>query len=171
MMSQVCIDASIALRLILPTDQSAQADSLFQKWHEAGQQIISPPLFDFEMISNIRKLMQMKLILPQQGEQAFQYFQELAISIINPAPLLRTAWELTSKYDRTQWYDLHYLALAELNDCDLWTARKMFYKNLKDKNQRLHYLGDHTTPPVAVDNKTDAHKTTRSDFPGLWRAI
>lgn len=175
--TQICIDASIALRWIIPTPQSQIADSLLKKWDDAGIQIISPPLLDIDMTAFIRKMMQMKLLLPQQGEQAFQFYRQIGINIVNPPSLTQTAWDLIGKYDLTHITDLYYLALAELMDAEFWTANRYLFSNLKEKNQRTHFLGDLSTTatpavtPSVVERKAESHKATRSDFPGLWRAI
>jgi predicted nucleic acid-binding protein len=177
MSSQICIDASVALQWILPSPQSQTADSLLQKWDDADIQIISAPLLDIDTTAIIRKLMQMKLLLPQQGEQAFQIYRQMGIDIVSHPALTQTAWDLIGKYDQAHISDLHYLALAELVDADFWTANRHLFSNLKGKNQRAHFLGDYSTattpaviPPV-VEKNAENHKHTRTDFPGLWRAI
>jgi len=175
MNAQICIDASIALQLILPATKSGFADTLFKKWDDSGIQIISPPIFDIDITTIIRKLMQMKLLTPQQGEQAFQHYQLIGINIINPPSLIQTAWDMTEKYFPAHVSDLHYLALTELVNAEFWTANPRLYSSLKDKNPRVRFLGDFSASPpdipAVAEKKVDSHKSTRSDFPGLWRAI
>lgn len=176
MSAQICIDASIALHWILPTSQSSLADTLLKRWDDAGLQIIGPPVIDIDVTAVIRKLTRMKLLLPQQGDQAYQIYTQAGIDIINPPSLTQTAWEMVGTYDQVHITDLYYLALAELVDAELWTANRHFYANLKDKNQRAHFLGEYSAAvpaatPSVVEKKAESHKATRSDFPGLWRAI
>ncbi len=174
--AQICIDATFVLQWIIPAPRSEAADSLLQKWDENGIHIISPPLLDVDITAFISKLVQMKLLLPQQGEQAFQNYRQIGIDIINPPSLTQAAWELTGKFDQANIPDLYYLALAELLNTDFWTANRRLFSNLSGKSERAHFLGDiAAAAPVVIPplegKKADSHKATRSDFPGLWRAI
>lgn len=45
MADRVCIDASLALMLLLPHDLSYKAKSLWRSWAEKEIEIIAPPLF------------------------------------------------------------------------------------------------------------------------------
>ncbi|MEK9149104.1 MAG: type II toxin-antitoxin system VapC family toxin, partial [Candidatus Desantisbacteria bacterium] len=41
-------------------------------------------------------------------------------------------------------YDAVYLALAEDEQCDLWTGDGAFYKAVKDSSPRVKWIGDYT---------------------------
>jgi predicted nucleic acid-binding protein len=141
MKSQVCVDASLALKWLIPSQQDSLADSLLEGWDRAGAELIGPPIFDAEVTSVIRLNVYTGKLLPQQGESAYQYFRELNVKIINPAILSLIAWELAKKYNRPRTYDMQYLALAELLDCELWTADKRLINCLREQNKRVHWVG------------------------------
>jgi predicted nucleic acid-binding protein len=168
MVSQLCVDASVALLWILPAQQSLLADSLLQKWDGEGIEIISPPLFDVEITSVIHKYLRLKILLPEQGEQAYQLYRDLDITILNPPELSMKTWILSKDNHHVHAFDIQYLALAELADCEFWTADKVLFNNLKDKNQRVRFIGGNVTIPPAVEKKTEI---INSDFPGLWRRL
>jgi predicted nucleic acid-binding protein len=138
MNSRVCVDASLALRWIIPSQRDLQADSLLEKWDQAGIELIGPPLFDDEITSVLRLYVFRKILLPEQGDRAFSLFRELNVTIVNPAELCQIAWELAKKYDRPRTCDMQYLAMAELEDCELWTGDERLINALKEKNKRIH---------------------------------
>jgi predicted nucleic acid-binding protein len=137
---QVCVDASLVLLWFLPTQQAHQADTLLEKWIGEGIDLIGPPLLDAEITSVIRLHVYTNKILPDEGEEVFSAYSGLAIKIVNPDGLSTRAWELAKEYNRPRTYDMYYVAAAELEDCELWTADKRLINSLKGKNKRLHYL-------------------------------
>jgi predicted nucleic acid-binding protein len=139
---QVCVDASLALKWFLPIQQDPLADSLLDRWDQAGTELVGPPLFNTEVTSIIRLNVYNKRLLPQQGETAFQSFRELNVKIISPSILSLVAWELAKKHNQPRTYDMQYLALAELVDCDLWTADLKLVNSLQGKNKRVRWIGE-----------------------------
>jgi predicted nucleic acid-binding protein len=144
MNSHVCIDASLAVRWVLPTEQDSIADSLLQAWDETGIELIVPPLFDAEITSAIRKHVHLKQLLQRQGEQAYRLYRQLKIMTISPNNLSEIAWRLAVKFNQVRTYDMQYLALAELEDCEFWTADKKLVNSLRGKTERLKFIGDVT---------------------------
>jgi len=54
MNNSVCIDASLALTWLLPTEQNDAANALRQEWDEKGIELIAAPLFHAEVTSVLR---------------------------------------------------------------------------------------------------------------------
>ncbi|MFC1977744.1 type II toxin-antitoxin system VapC family toxin [Chloroflexota bacterium] len=140
---QVCVDASLAILWLIPTQQDPLAESLLQSWDQAGTEFIGPPLFDAEVTSTIRRHVYFKKLLPAQGEKAFLFYRELGVKIVSPPELPRVAWELAKEYHQPRTYDMQYLAVAELEDCELWTADSRLANSLKGKAKRIRWLGDY----------------------------
>ena len=140
---QVCVDASLAILWLLPTQRTPQAAELLEQWGQGGADLISPPLFDAEVTSAIRLNVYLKKILPEEGEEAFSGYSALGIRTVIPPRLYLLAWELAKKYNLPRTYDMHYLAVAELEDCELWTADRSLANSLKDKARRIRWLGDY----------------------------
>jgi predicted nucleic acid-binding protein len=139
---QVCVDASLALKWFIPVQRDIVADMLLEKWTRDGEELIGPPLFDAEVTSTLRLNVFAKGIPPGEGEVAFQFFRDLNVHIVNPAGLQPVAWELAKKYDLPRAYDMQYLAVAELSDCELWTADKRLVNALQGQNKRVHWVGE-----------------------------
>ncbi len=144
MNSRVCVDASLAVQWLIPTEQDPLAESLLEAWDQAGTELVGPPLFDAEVTSAIRKYVYFKKLLPRQGEEAFQYYCELGVKIISLPGLPQLAWELAREYNLPTTYDMQYLAVAELEDCELWTADRRLAGSLKGKNKRIRWVGEYS---------------------------
>lgn len=140
---QVCVDASLALKWFIPIQQDSLADSLLESWDRTGIELIGPPIFDAEVTSVIRLDVYTKKILPQQGEAAFQYFRDLNVKILSPGILSLFAWELAKKYHQPRTYDMHYLALAKIVDCELWTADKRLVNSLQGHEKRVRWVEEY----------------------------
>jgi predicted nucleic acid-binding protein len=50
---------------------------------------------------------------------------------------------LAKKFDRPAAYDSHYLALAEMLGCELWTGDRRLYNAVKDELPWVKWLGDY----------------------------
>ncbi len=141
---QVCVDASLAILWLIPTQRTRQAADLLEQWGREDVDLISPPLFDAEVTSTIRLHVYLKKILPEEGEEAFSGYSALGIRAVNPQGLPQVAWELAKEYNQPRTYDMQYLAVAELEDCELWTADRRLVNSLKGKNKRIRWIGEHT---------------------------
>lgn len=52
--SEVCVDASLVVKVIVAEPNSAKADALFEDWANEDRQLIAPVFFDVEADSIIR---------------------------------------------------------------------------------------------------------------------
>ena len=140
---KICIDASLALMWLLPAELNDQANALRKKWDLENAQLISAPLFNAEVTSVLRKQVYFQKLLPEEGEEAFSLHLDMGVEIIrDSARIQKKAWELAKKHNRPRTYDMQYLAVAEIKDCDFWTADKRLCNALGGKSPRLKYVGD-----------------------------
>ncbi len=143
-LNSVCVDASIAIAWLSYERHTATANALRREWREKGVQMVGPPLFHAEVTSTLRKQVYFKRILPEEGEEAFSICLEIPIRIIDEPEMYRLAWELAKEFNLPVCYDMQYLAVAELQDCELWTADKRLANSLKGKAKRVRWVGEHT---------------------------
>jgi predicted nucleic acid-binding protein len=122
MAGQVCVDASLALMLLLPHELSPQAEALWRSWLQEGREIVTAPLFFAEVTSVLRESVYFGKVLPEEGETAFDTFLKLGAKGVDLADLQRRAWERAKEHNRPRAYDAQYLAVAASLGCELWTA-------------------------------------------------
>ena len=118
----IVVDASFAVKLLLPEADSELAREKWEAWANAREVIIAPAVFPVEVASVIRKSVHRGRIVASDGDIAFAEMGRLGVEIREPSNLLREAWNIAKHFNRPAMYDSCYLALAAIVGCDFWTA-------------------------------------------------
>ena len=118
----VCIDACVAVKWVVPEHDSATADALFARITTENDAMIAPPHMPVEVVNALRKKVLHKEITPAESERALASFLSFPVSIAAPEGLYESAFLLAQRFDRPTVYDTHYVALAEIAGCEMWTA-------------------------------------------------
>jgi len=142
MTSQICVDASVVLKLLLFEADSDKAHALWASWIEQDVQPVAPCHLAFEVVSVIRNHVYRRTISAEAGRTAFEAFGAQQITLIHPDHLDVRAWELAEQTNRPTAYDAHYLALAETLDCELWTADRRLVNACQGVLPWVKWLGD-----------------------------
>jgi len=119
---RVCIDASLILASLLKEDLSAFVDPLLSSWTETRAELLAPPLFGVEVPSGLRQATHRKRIELTEADALLDFFLQFPIRIIGSDNLLQRAWAIGRELNAPRLYDMLYIALAEMEECDLWTA-------------------------------------------------
>lgn len=143
MNSSVCVDANLILRTLVPGPLSGQAISLLEKWEDDQTTLIAPTFFAYEVTSTLRRLVHLKQINPFQGDRAFEKFLQFPIRLSHRPEILLLAWELAKEFDRPRAYDTAYLALAQLQGCEFWTADERLYNAVGEHLDWVKWIGDY----------------------------
>ncbi|GAC1616126.1 MAG: type II toxin-antitoxin system VapC family toxin [Ktedonobacteraceae bacterium] len=141
----VVVDASIAVKWVVNEEDSDVAKTLLTKWGNTKMVVTAPSLLIYE-ITNIfyRHVQSGKL----QSEDAKKGLDEIINKTLtfrfspNTTLSLR-AMELAHQFGLSATYDAHYLALAELQECELWTADTRMWRAVKGKLSWIRSLGDY----------------------------
>jgi len=129
--TEVCVDASLAVKVVVAESDSDKADALFDQWANEGKQLIAPTFFEVETDSILRqKVALRKELTPDQGRAAFTQLQALPIQQLSVSGQRRRAWEIATEFGFATVYDATYLALAELRGCEFWTADERLFNVL-----------------------------------------
>ena len=143
----ICIDSSAAGKLLLEEELSDRASALYFAMVGAQSTIIAPPLLLYELTNIVRKQM--------RGERAMALgdanllladFLALPIEIQAPSSLHHLALRLAATNDLPSSYDAHYLALAQLLDCDFWTSDLRLVRQVAKRLPFVRWLGDFDEP-------------------------
>lgn len=130
---EVCVDASLAVKVVVTEPDSDKANDLFDQWATDGTQLIAPAFFDVETDSILRqKVALRKELTPEQAASPFAKLQALPIQQLSMPGQRQRAWEIAADLDFATLYDATYLALAELRGCEFWTADERLFHRVKD---------------------------------------
>ena len=141
--SLVCVDASLALKLVFHESDSQLARSLWDEWRTTSVAIVAPVLWGYEVTSVIRNRVHRGRLSPELGVEAFVAAHQLPVQLMHPTGLHRRAWELAGSFDRPAAYDAHYLALAEMIACPFWTADERLFNVVHEELNWVYWLGDY----------------------------
>lgn len=139
---RVCIDASLAVKLLVQEPYSERVASLWRGWIEEDVEPIVPSFFPFEVTSTIRRKCVRKQLTDEEAEEAFNIFATLDFVVLRPKALLKEAWDMAKEFGLPTLYDTAYLALAKLCDCEFWTADEVLINSLQGKLPWVKWIGE-----------------------------
>jgi predicted nucleic acid-binding protein len=140
--NKICVDASLAIAWLSFEQHTGNVNALWREWRERGVEMVCPAMFYAEVTSVLREQVFFKRILPEEGEEAFSICLDIPIRVIDGAGVYRKAWNLAKEYNLPRTYDMQYLAVAELEDCEFWTADRKLVDSLKGKDERVRWVGE-----------------------------
>lgn len=140
----VVVDANIAVKWVTNEHDSPEAVSLYQAWTNRSEFVIAPPIFRSEVTNVLhRKIRRGELDFANAVNAVESLFA--AVSIQEPASLYTDALSIARAIDVAAAYDPIYLALAEVERGDLWTADKRFVRAVGYKSPRVRWIGELST--------------------------
>lgn len=128
---KVCIDASLALKWVLPETYTDRAQKLLRDWITKGYTLIAPTLFIYEVTSALRNKVYRQIITKEEGFSALNQIRRGRIELIISPNLVERAWAISEDLELPTAHDAFYLALAKEEGCEFWTADKNLVKTLK----------------------------------------
>ena len=144
MAQPIVVDANLCIALTIPLPYSDAAAKQWLFWELNRVQIYAPFLWEYEIVSALRKAIAVGLINKKEADTALQRMLVLGVERSIPDPgLHRSALQWAERANQTVAYDSQYLALAEALQADFWTADKRLFDSLKSKKLSwLHWIGE-----------------------------
>ncbi|MBM3119305.1 MAG: type II toxin-antitoxin system VapC family toxin [Chloroflexi bacterium] len=130
-MTKVVVDASLALRWVLKDEKEPSADALLQQWIVSSIEILVPPLFLAEITNALYLSFKRKRLTLDEAGLALRSILELGIQVAEPPRLYLQSLQVAAEYSLTNAYDAQYVALAQIEDCQLWTADERLVSNIQ----------------------------------------
>lgn len=144
----VVVDASLALKWVLREEDSQIAKMLLRQWNADKTGVIAPCLFTYE-VTNIlyRQVIAGKLSYDETRRLLKEMFS-IGVSLVfsQYQDVSKQAMEFAHRFSLPATYDAHYLALAEREKCEYWTADTRLLNALNGKLPWVRKLGDYQTP-------------------------
>ena len=147
MSNVVVVDASIALKWTINETDSSTALALLSNWTDKEIEVHAPSLLVYEVTNALYRRVR-RCEIP--FEDARRGLTEIIFKVVefdfpeDPDFNIR-AMELGQQFGLPAAYDSHYLALAESEGCELWTADLRMWNSVKGKLDWVRWLGDYST--------------------------
>lgn len=138
---KICVDASILLKLVLGEEGSAEAAALVTGWSEADREMVAPSLLPYELASTLFKQAALGRISEKVAREGVALLKTAGVRLYLSDDLDEMAWQIGSRCGLTVLYDAYYLALAELLQCDYWTADARFARATAPHYPSVRLLG------------------------------
>ncbi len=129
-MSDVVIDANVAVKALVPTEQSISLDAQMVIWARQGTTLLVPPHFFSEVLNTLRRKVVQREITLADGDRLLEDFRAFPAQLVSVPRPFELAWILAKEYQLSGTYDAEYLAVAQLFGCEFWTADKRFLRQL-----------------------------------------
>jgi predicted nucleic acid-binding protein len=140
-MKTAVIDANIGLSYALPLPYSKRALALLQQWRFENVNIAVPSLWNYEILSGLRKAIAHRLISQKNAIDAIQGIKDLAFFEVSHSDDCEMILQWADRLNQIVAYDAVYLALSEQLGAEFWTADKRLANAAKQSGADwVHYL-------------------------------
>lgn len=136
----VVIDASLAFKWLVPEEHPDKAFALARSWDNEGTQPAAPHLMPVEVANALLRRVVRNELTVADATRLLQSLLATGISLREAPRLHSRALELAVHLQQNAVYEAHYLALAEMLDCELWTADESFYRASRPSASNVRWL-------------------------------
>lgn len=138
----VVVDASVVLKWQLDDEEYIpQATALRDDFYARGAiKAIAPQLLVYEVVNGIATATKQKRVASSKAMEAMSNLMALGIELREVEPL--KVLELALQHNLAA-YDAAYLALAEVEGCELWIGDRSFYQVVRGTLPWVKWIGDY----------------------------
>lgn len=140
----VVVDASLALKWVLIEQDSVAALALLGQWTNEGKRTIAPALFTYEVTNIIyRQAVIGKLTYDEAARGLAKLFSlGVSLRLAQYKEISKQAMMFARDFHLPATYDAHYLALAQHENCEYWTADTRLWNAVQAKLNWVRWFGD-----------------------------
>lgn len=138
----VVVDASLAVKWLLPEQFAPEASVLAEHWETHQIEMVAVHLLPMEVANALHRKVVQGTITATDAARLISSFLSYNVRLIYQQRLHARATELASELRQGAVYDAHYLALAETLGCELWTADQRFQGVAGAAGHPVHWVGD-----------------------------
>ncbi len=132
MPANVVIDANIAIRAILPVEGKTKILERIVTWHQSRSKIYAPDILLSEVTSVILRGIFDRWITDEEGKLAVEDLFRLGVEIVpTDVDICQAALAWAGRLGQSKAYDGFYLAVAERQGAELWTADEKLFNRGK----------------------------------------
>jgi predicted nucleic acid-binding protein len=138
------VDAGLITGLVLPLPYSDLAMQRMMAWRQAGIELLAPVLLEYEVAAVLRKAVAARWLTTDLAVEAMGEILALNVGCLPPtAALHERALHWAERLGHGKAYDAHYLALAEQEGLELWTADRRLANAARQGGAAwVHWIGE-----------------------------
>ena len=137
----VVADANLALKWVVPEVHSDVAQAVRFRWQSNGENPVAPPIFKSEVTNALYQMVRRGRLLIEDAAAALDAVMP-AVAIVEPAGLYEAALRIADELGVEATYDALYVALAEAESCELWTADRRLVRAAQARFPGVRWIGE-----------------------------
>jgi len=126
---RVVVDSSFVIRVLNRRPESRYG-SLWREWEANGTAVYAPALLAYEVTNAFWRYENTRELSPDAVMDSIDRMNSLQMELVSMGDMHRQAIVFVRRFWESKAYDSHFLALAELLECDLWTSDKKLYNRV-----------------------------------------
>jgi|SRR5579883_2245449 len=144
----IVVDTSLVLKWIVYEEDSLIAQNLLTEWATEHAVLLAPNLLMCEVTNSLYKKVRRDEITLKTAMYAIETLMTINLNFqkVVDKELSLKAFSFALTYNLPATYDAHYLALAERENCEFWTADERLYNSVRDRLSWVRLMAD---PPSA----------------------
>lgn len=146
MVNTVVVDASIALKWVLPEPDTALAVALLDDWLTNRVRIVAPSWFAGEVANILYRQARRGTFTMPDAHRALTGVLDVVECLPESSIEAHRAVDIADAAARSATYDALYLAVAEIHTSEYWTADEIFYNATKGAYPQVRLLGIYVPP-------------------------
>jgi predicted nucleic acid-binding protein len=139
--SDVVVDTSLSMGWVVAERQSLQAITLLRQWRAASVRLLVPGLFLSEINAALLKRRRAGTMTVADAIAALRALASAVTIIREDSQLTERAFQIADGLGLRNAYDSLYVALAEREGCELWTADERLFNLTAATFPSVRWLG------------------------------
>jgi predicted nucleic acid-binding protein len=144
----IIVDANLVVATAVPMVFTDQATQLLNQWKSELVPLSAPTLFEYEVVTALRKAIVLKMISRSEAFYALDTILALGIELVVPDRLMdEAALAFAERIGQSKAYNGQYLALAARENAAFWTAdRRLAAAAQQAGLSWVHWVGEEAPP-------------------------
>lgn len=135
----LCCDANVVVRLLTRADGGVASD-LWDQWRKEQRLVIAPLLLRYEVTNALHRLKTAGQLTDESFDVQLRAAFALPITYASEEALHLHAGRIATRFNRPASYDSHYLALAEREGAEFWTADERLFNAVRHQLLWVHLV-------------------------------
>jgi predicted nucleic acid-binding protein len=147
-LTAVVIDTSLAVKWVLVEPYSQAAAALLKEWRDRDVRLTAPGLLAYEAANALFKRVRLGAMSAADAAIGLVGIMETVHDLDHDRLTHHRALILAQHLSRPTPYDAHYLALAEREGCECWTADERLWNAVKGALSYVRWIGEYQLKAV-----------------------
>ncbi len=147
------IEASVAIKWLIPEEFSDQAEALLIESRRERKRLVAPTLLFSEVANAVFQRQRRRDITVAQAERALIWFFDLPILAVHTPDLHTQAFRFARRHWLQSVYDAEYAIVVQMTHSPLWTADRALFDSVREPRYWIRWIGEYPSPSPASSRR------------------